>query len=157
MNFIPAFSQIAVENQYRNTVEYRKFTRQLVHSSLRQIFSTLAPGMTTSVVVKCGDGHFRRAIFGLGPYIGDYPEQCLLASIVQGWCAKFVFRILSCLKTLESWLVQPLLTGAFRFHLVTPNRIQEKLCPDLLTIRWLLRNILSSRHYGKNMGLSETW
>lgn len=39
-------------------------------------------------VVKCSDGHFRRAIYNLGPYIADYPEQCLLACVVQSWCAK---------------------------------------------------------------------
>ncbi|KAH9965583.1 hypothetical protein BJV74DRAFT_869979 [Russula compacta] len=36
----------------------------------------------------CPDGHFRRVIYGLGPYIADYPEQALLACIVQGWCPK---------------------------------------------------------------------
>ena len=44
--------------------------------------------MTVPEVVRCSDGHFRRAIWGLGPYIADYPEQTLLACIVQGWCAR---------------------------------------------------------------------
>jgi len=39
-------------------------------------------------VVKCPDSHFRRVIYGLGPYIADYPEQVLLATIVQGWCPR---------------------------------------------------------------------
>ena len=46
--------------------------------------------MTTPEVVRCPDGHFRRVIYGLGPYIADYPEQALLACIVQGWCPKCV-------------------------------------------------------------------
>ena len=46
--------------------------------------------MTTPDVVRCPDGHFRRAVYGLGPYIADYPEQALLACIVQGWCPKYV-------------------------------------------------------------------
>jgi hypothetical protein len=46
--------------------------------------------MTTPRVTRCGDGHFRRVIYGLGPYIADYPEQALLACIVQNWCAKYV-------------------------------------------------------------------
>ena len=46
-----------------------------------------AEAVTTPEVVKCSDGHFRRVIYGIGPYITDYPEQALLASIVQGWCA----------------------------------------------------------------------
>jgi hypothetical protein len=44
--------------------------------------------MTSPVVMKCPDGHYRRVIFGLGPYIADYPEQVLLACIVTGWCAR---------------------------------------------------------------------
>lgn len=44
--------------------------------------------MTVAEVVRCADGHFRRMIYGLGPYIADYPEQVLLACVVQGWCAK---------------------------------------------------------------------
>jgi hypothetical protein len=47
--------------------------------------------MTTPRITRCADGHFRRVIYGLGPYIADYPEQALLASIVQNWCARFVF------------------------------------------------------------------
>lgn len=25
-------------------------------------------------------------MYGIGPYIADYPEQCLLACVVSGWC-----------------------------------------------------------------------
>ncbi|KAJ3565394.1 hypothetical protein NP233_g7656 [Leucocoprinus birnbaumii] len=32
--------------------------------------------------------HFRWVIYGLGPYIADYPEQVLLACVVQNWCPK---------------------------------------------------------------------
>ncbi len=76
------------ERVFNGTAPYRKFTRQLIHSSLRHILQALAPGMTVPEVVKCSDGHFRKAVFGLGPYIADYPEQCLLACVVQGWCFK---------------------------------------------------------------------
>lgn len=79
---------LLAEKQFKNTAPYRKFTRQLIHSSLRHILQALMPGMTVPEIVKCGDGHFRKAVFGLGPYIADYPEQCLLGSIVQGWCSK---------------------------------------------------------------------
>jgi len=47
--------------------------------------------MTTPEVVKCPDGHLRRTVYGLGPYIADYPEQVWLAAIVQDWCPKWVF------------------------------------------------------------------
>jgi hypothetical protein len=29
-------------------------------------------------------------IFGIGPYIADYPEQVLLTGIVSGWCPQYV-------------------------------------------------------------------
>ena len=46
--------------------------------------------MVIPEVVHFMDGHFRKVIYGLGPYIADYPEQALLACIVQGWCPKYV-------------------------------------------------------------------
>ncbi|KAI0746738.1 hypothetical protein C8Q80DRAFT_1321332 [Daedaleopsis nitida] len=72
--------------RHANSVEYRKFRRQMFHSSLSRILQPLKSGMTTPEIVRCGDGHFRKVVFGLGPYIADYPEQALLACIVQGWC-----------------------------------------------------------------------
>ncbi|KAH8979145.1 hypothetical protein EDB86DRAFT_2814988 [Lactarius hatsudake] len=76
----------------RKRPQYQKFCRQLYHTCLAQIFRPLKPGMTTPEVVKCPDGHFRRAVYGLGPYIGDYPEQVWLSAIVQGWCPKCLAR-----------------------------------------------------------------
>jgi Plavaka transposase len=35
--------------------------------------------MTQPEIVHCADGYFQRVIYGLGPYIADYPEQALLA------------------------------------------------------------------------------
>lgn len=46
--------------------------------------------MLVPEIVKFGDGFFRRVMYGLGPYIADYPEQVLLACIVSGWCARFL-------------------------------------------------------------------
>ena len=54
--------------------------------SLSHILRSLRDGMSTPERVHCGDGHFRRVIFGLGPYIADYPEQALVSCIVQSWC-----------------------------------------------------------------------
>jgi hypothetical protein len=53
--------------------------------------------MNTPEVVRYGDGHFRRTIYGLGPYIADYPEQVLLACIVQGWCARYSSYVMAIL------------------------------------------------------------
>ncbi|KAJ7933217.1 hypothetical protein B0H13DRAFT_2227419 [Mycena leptocephala] len=76
--------------QWANSKEFRKFRRQLFHSSLRRILDSLLPYMTKWRVTRCADRHFRRAIYGLGPYIADYPEQALLACIVQGHCPRHV-------------------------------------------------------------------
>ncbi|KAJ7939183.1 hypothetical protein B0H13DRAFT_2226282 [Mycena leptocephala] len=74
------------ENQ--DSVEFRTFRRNLFHGSLRHILQSLKSGMTVPEVTLFGDGHYRRVIYGLGPYIADYPEQVLLACVVQGWCPR---------------------------------------------------------------------
>ena len=52
------------------------------------ILQSLWPGMTKPEVIHYGDGHYRQTIFGLGPYIADYPKQVIIACIVQNWCPK---------------------------------------------------------------------
>ncbi|KAJ7750542.1 hypothetical protein B0H16DRAFT_1842627 [Mycena metata] len=76
------------DRKYDNDPAFRKFKRQLYHASLAAVLSTLKPGMTKPVVRRCPDGHFRRVIYDFGPFIADYPEQVMLAGIVQNWCAK---------------------------------------------------------------------
>lgn len=44
--------------------------------------------MTRPDIIQCPDGHFRRVIYGIGPYIADYPEQALVAGVVYGWCGR---------------------------------------------------------------------
>ncbi|KAG1889010.1 uncharacterized protein F5891DRAFT_1131907 [Suillus fuscotomentosus] len=63
--------------EHASDPHFRKFRRQL-----------LRPGMTKPEVAKFGDGHFRRVIYGLGPYIANYEEQVLLACIVRRWCPR---------------------------------------------------------------------
>ncbi|KAG6818469.1 hypothetical protein H0H93_004738 [Arthromyces matolae] len=72
----------------KDSDEFRRFHRSLFHNSLQKILESLRPAMTMPEVVRFGDGYFRRVIYGLGPYIADYPEQVLLACIVQGWCSR---------------------------------------------------------------------
>ncbi|KAJ6467182.1 hypothetical protein C8R47DRAFT_990496 [Mycena vitilis] len=76
------------DRKYDNDPEFRTFKRQLYHASLAAVLSTLKPGMTTPEVRRCPDGHFRRVIYDFAPFIADYPEQVMLAGIVQNWCAK---------------------------------------------------------------------
>ncbi|KAF8487903.1 hypothetical protein F5888DRAFT_1796499 [Russula emetica] len=74
--------------KHRKSAKYQVFCRQMYHACLARVFQPLKVGMTTPKVVRCPDGHFCRAIYGLGPYIANYPEQVWLAAIVQGWCPK---------------------------------------------------------------------
>ncbi|TBU21633.1 hypothetical protein BD311DRAFT_782809 [Dichomitus squalens] len=83
-----AWKQVVADREYADDPQFRKFRRQLFHTSLHTILESLKPGMATPEVVRYADGHYRRTIYGFGPYIADYPEQALLACIVQGWCPK---------------------------------------------------------------------
>ncbi len=76
------------DRKYDNDPEFRTFKRQLFHLLISSIFQSIKGSMTTPVVRRCPDGHFRHVIFGFGLYIADYPEQVMLARIVQNWCAK---------------------------------------------------------------------
>ena len=76
------------ENEYESMTPFKKFRHQLLHTSLTKMLEALHPAMMAPEVVHCADGHFRRVVYGIGPYIANYPEQCMLACIVQGWCAR---------------------------------------------------------------------
>ncbi|KAK7040508.1 hypothetical protein R3P38DRAFT_2894781 [Favolaschia claudopus] len=73
---------------HSGSAAFRKFRRQLFHTALHRILTCLKPYMTKARITRCADRHFRRVIYGLGPYIADYPEQALLACIVQNWCPR---------------------------------------------------------------------
>ncbi|KAJ6599442.1 hypothetical protein B0H10DRAFT_2167549 [Mycena sp. CBHHK59/15] len=77
------------DRKYDNDPAFRKFKRKLYHTSLAAVLASLKPRMKKPVVRHCPDGHFRCAIYDFGPFIADYPEQVLLAGIVQNWCAKY--------------------------------------------------------------------
>ena len=79
----------SAKKQDADCAKFRKFRRQLFHATLTKILQPLKPLMSKPEVVRCADDHYRRVIYGIGPYIADYPEQCLLCAIVQGWCPKY--------------------------------------------------------------------
>ncbi|KAF7299911.1 hypothetical protein HMN09_00998700 [Mycena chlorophos] len=72
--------------EYAKSNDFRKFRRQLFHSSIRRVLDSLKQHMTKPKITRCADRHFRRAIYGIGPDISDYPEQCLITCVVQGYC-----------------------------------------------------------------------
>ena len=78
-----------------DTEEFRMFKRDLTHRSIATILIHLKPFMTSPDVVLCADKHFRRAIYGLGPHISDYPEQAVLTWILLNWCPTSVSHLVS--------------------------------------------------------------
>lgn len=68
--------------------DFLLFQRQIFHGCLERILASLCSGMETPKVLCYPDGHFRRSIFSIGPYIADYPEQVLVTGIVSGWCPR---------------------------------------------------------------------
>ncbi|KAH9910467.1 uncharacterized protein BXZ73DRAFT_108958 [Epithele typhae] len=76
-------------HEWEDDEEFRLFKKKLYHACLAAVLEPLRPGMEApGHVLRCPDGHFRRAIFQVGPFIADYPEQVYLSGIVSGWCAK---------------------------------------------------------------------
>ena len=92
--------------------EFRDFRRRLFHGCLKQILQKLRQYITKWDLVRCADDHFRRVVYGIGPYIADYPEQVLVADIVNGWCPVYV-------NLLALTLVVPSLT------IIAVTRIQQ--------------------------------
>ncbi|KAJ7238115.1 hypothetical protein B0H12DRAFT_1204309 [Mycena haematopus] len=74
--------------KHRSKPAYQTFCRQMYHASLALVYQPLKAFMETPEIVRCPDGHLRRIIYGIGPYIADYPEQVWLAAVVQNWCPK---------------------------------------------------------------------
>ncbi|KAH9029132.1 hypothetical protein EDB84DRAFT_1605005 [Lactarius hengduanensis] len=94
-------------------------------------FRCFVGNFTTAVsncrkVMKCPDGHFRRTIFGLGPYIADYPEQVYLSGVVSTWCPKHITQVFL-------WDDFGLRHNIVPFTYSFPRAdIHELLAPDLL-------------------------
>ena len=79
-----------VDKQHSDDIEYCRFHHQLFHSSLAKILRSVQEGMTIPDVMQTPDSHLHCAIYSLGSYIADYPEQALLTCMVQGWCPQYV-------------------------------------------------------------------
>ena len=84
---------LSAEWKYDHDPEFWTFKCQLYHASISTILQSLKPGMMMLVIQQCPDGHYHRIIYDLTAYIVDYPEQCMLAGIVQNWCAKLVCKV----------------------------------------------------------------
>ncbi|KAG1810404.1 uncharacterized protein HD556DRAFT_1428451 [Suillus plorans] len=74
--------------EHNDDIKYRNFRWQLFQCSLAKIFESVKPFMENFDVTRFPDGHYQRTVYGLGPYIADYPEQILLSGVVQNWCPR---------------------------------------------------------------------
>ena len=86
---IDQFIDSAAEKKYANDPTFRIFRCQLFHTSIAHILSSLQPVMSMPEVVMCADGLYQHVVYGLSPYIADYPEQVLISGVVQGWCPRY--------------------------------------------------------------------
>jgi Plavaka transposase len=148
--YLPSTDCAQVSKRQRKKPEFQKFCRQLYHACLDAVFAPLKPYMTKPKVVRCPDGHFRRTIFSLGPYIADYPEQVWLAGIVLNWCPKYVFVNVSVL--LELMPVLPVL-DVMRIQRILMAPEATAVCtrrPTFLSISLILGSC------GMSLGLSMT-
>ena len=82
----PNLMSITGARKDTDTEEFRTFKRDLTHRLIATILFPLRPFMKTPDIILCPDGYFRRAIYGLGPHISDYPEQMALMWLLLGWC-----------------------------------------------------------------------
>ena len=87
-------NRVLADNESCNNFNYCRFCSQLLHTSLQKILEPVRQYMTAPKIVCCPDSHYCRVIFLLGLYIVDYPEQCLLSNIVQGWCPGYICNYL---------------------------------------------------------------
>ncbi|KAI6168508.1 hypothetical protein EDD17DRAFT_1772901 [Pisolithus thermaeus] len=111
------------DKEFEADPEFHTFWRHLFHTSLEAIFHAMCPAMTKPQSVKCADGHYCRAIYGLGPYIADYPEQALLACILL--MDSFASHVL--------WQKYGIVDDILPFTASFPHaNIHELIAPDIL-------------------------
>jgi Plavaka transposase len=85
------FSFSSQQNQEEEEQAFQTFSRQLYHACIARIFAPLKRKWNESprdCARPSADGHFRRAIYSIGPVIADYPEQVWLTCVVQD-CKSF--------------------------------------------------------------------
>ena len=102
--------------------------------------------METPDIVRYGDGYYWRTIYGIGPYIADYPEQVLLACIVQGWCPRWAMSSFSYQYIFYIYSVDAMQNGI----------IWMTISQDGAPTNWLvlLLRLWKKNHYGMTTALS---
>ena len=140
--------------EYADNPKFRCFRRQLFHTSLSKMLKRLHPGMTVPEIVHCGDGSYHQVIYGIGPYISDYPEQCLISGIVQGWYLRYIIRA-HCVHQL--WIRDLIRVWCFRCLVAPAKTFDDKnnktITPRCLAHTQLLLEVLEPAEAWEEYGL----
>ena len=67
-------------------------TKRAFHMALREILRPLEAPARDGVEMRCADGHTRVVFPRISSFLADYPEQCLLTLVKQGWCPRCELR-----------------------------------------------------------------
>jgi hypothetical protein len=112
------------------------------------MLASLKPGMRTSEAVLYGDGNYHHIIYGIGPYIADYPEQCLITCIVQWWYSRYIVNSIQQKQTCLSYLSRCLAIAK-----KCDDKNHHTIAPQTLKHTQLLLNYLELNKLWYNYGL----
>jgi hypothetical protein len=140
---------LAATNKHKETEEFHDLRRQIFHSSLAKILKTFKKPMLKPEVTCFGNGHYRRILYGLGPYIADYEEHVLLTSIVRNWCPRFaslalraVLLMFNTLKDVslpvENWMTMKHYADARHTERLSSRKTRLMSCGVILVLWGLL-------------------
>jgi hypothetical protein len=66
--------------------EPERLTGELVHRAMEVLLEPLREASEKGVEIWCADGRLRRVFPLVAVFVGDWPEQCLMACVEQGSC-----------------------------------------------------------------------
>jgi hypothetical protein len=66
--------------------ERERLTGELIHRAMEVLLEPLRKASQEGVEIWCADGRLRRVFPMMAAFVGDWPEQCLMACVEQGSC-----------------------------------------------------------------------
>ncbi|KAI0033638.1 hypothetical protein K488DRAFT_47333 [Vararia minispora EC-137] len=85
-----AYLPTAKLDHIKNKTARRRALSNLFHECMRRITASLQTAGTEGVAMQSGDGVWRRCHPIYATFVGDYPEQVLVASTIYGDCPKCI-------------------------------------------------------------------
>ncbi|KAI0040537.1 hypothetical protein FA95DRAFT_1549668 [Auriscalpium vulgare] len=84
VGYLPTTRLLHIKNQEART----RATANLFHACMRRIIGALSDQSRDGIPMASGDGVFRRCHPIFAAFVGDYPEQALVACVKSGQCPK---------------------------------------------------------------------